>query len=110
MIDRIYPQPAGVVLSTISDIVELQKAKLTFSDTPNGKVNFFINMYAYEWEFHFTVTDLGNKQSRVSLGIAGEQLGKDDMLRHELSLLDSMLNMEHEYTQKCNSCSALRNH
>ena len=91
MAERVYSRSVGTILSSINDIVELQKAKLTFSDTPNGRVNFLVNMYAYNWEFCFTVTDLGEKQSRVCLDAAGEQVGKDDMIQRELLLLDSML-------------------
>ena len=91
MTDRIYSRSIGIVLNAINDIVELQKAKLTFSDTKNGKINFMVTMYANEREFCFTVTDLGNKRSRVCLEVSGEQSGGDDVVLRELSLLDSMI-------------------
>ena len=87
----IYPRSLGMVLSAINDIIELQNATLSFSDTTNGKINFFITMYGYTWEFYFTVTGLEDKQTRVCLEAKGEELGKDDIVRRELLLLDSML-------------------
>ena len=48
-------------------------------------------MYAYKWEFHFTVIALGDNQSQVILEAAGGKLDQDEMLRRELFLLDSML-------------------
>ena len=93
MVEKLYPKSTGVILSTISDIIELQKAKLTFSNTSKGIVNFQIQMYAYTWDVSFVVTRHDDKQSRVKLDIAGEHLGRDDMVLRELSLLDSMLSV-----------------
>ena len=88
---RVYPRPVCMVLSAILDIIELQKAKLSLSDTPNGKISFIISMYAYNWEFCFTVKDMGDKRSCVNLEVKGEQIGLNDISRSELSLLDFML-------------------
>jgi len=86
-----YPHPVGMLLDTINDIVELQKGKLTFSDTPNGKIHFLIRMYAYKWELRFDVTDIGDNRSRVQIEIEGDESGKEELLRREFALLDSML-------------------
>ena len=100
MVEKIYPRSVGVVLSTINDIVELQKAQLTFSDTPSGKINFVITMYAYKWEICFTVIGIGRKQSRVSLEVAGDQLGRADIFRREFSLLESLLDTSGQNAEK----------
>ena len=88
---KIYPHSRGIILDTISDIAELQRAKFSFSDTPNGKIHFFVKMYAYKWEFRFTIIAIGEKQSQVTLEVSGSETGRDNMLRRELFLLDSML-------------------
>ena len=88
---KVYYQPYGRVLDAINDIVELQKGKLTFSDTPHGKIHFLIKMYAFKWELQFAVTDLGNNRSNVILVVGGEKRGKEDVMLREFALLDSML-------------------
>ena len=93
---KIYPHSRGNILNTISDIVELQKAKFSYSDSPNGKIHFYVKMYAYKWEFRFTVIAKGEKQSQVTLEVAGDETGKDNMLRRELYLLDTMLASEEQ--------------
>ena len=93
---KTYPHSKGIIINTIYDIVELQKAKFTFSDTPHGKIHFMVKMYGYKWEFCFAVVPLGDKQCEVTLEMAGEKLGRDDMLRKELYLLESMLSLLEE--------------
>jgi len=88
---KIYFHPVRTVLNAVNDIVELQKGRLTYSDTPHGKIHFLITMYAFEWELRFTVTDEGNGRSGVTLEIGGEKRDKEDLLRLEFALLDSML-------------------
>ena len=92
MIEKIYPQSTDYVLNTINDIVELQNAKLTFSDTPNGRIHFLVRMYAYKYELQFNVTSVDENSSKVSFAIAGEELGRDNILCHEITLFESMLN------------------
>lgn len=88
---KIYLQPMGIVLDTINDIVELQKGKLTFSDTPHGKIHFLIKMYAFKWELRFSVMDIGNNRSQVQIEIEGEARGRENLIGREFALLDSML-------------------
>lgn len=88
---RIYLQPMGMVLDTINDIVELQKGKLTYSDTPHGKINFLVKMYAFKWELSFTVTDIGKNRSQVQIEIDGDTQSKEKLILREFALLDSML-------------------
>ena len=93
---KIYPHSRGSILNTISDIVELQNAKFSYSDSPNGKIHFFVKMYGYKWEFRFHITALGEEQSQVTLEVAGDETGKNNMLRRELYLLDTMLASEEQ--------------
>ena len=92
-----YPHDRGKMIHAICDIVELQKGKFTFSDTKNGMIHFMVSMYGFKWEYRFSVTNLGDRQSQVCLEMAGEELGRDDMLRKELNLLDSMLDYEKQF-------------
>jgi hypothetical protein len=48
-------------------------------------------MYGYKWEYHFTVTDMGNNRSRVQLKVEGETKKKKRHIIREFALLDSML-------------------
>ena len=86
-----YPQPRGTVLNTIHDIAELQKARITYSDTPNGKINFITKMYAKKWEHRFTVTDIDKHRCRVKIEMGKDTTGSNDQIRREFALLDSML-------------------
>jgi hypothetical protein len=88
---KVYLQSARYVLATIGDVVELQKGKVTYSDTPNGRICFTVKMYAYKWEFSFTVTDAGQNRCSVTIEAGGEELARDRMIRREFSLLDSLL-------------------
>jgi len=90
--NKVYQQPMGTVLDVINDIVELQNARLTFSDTPHGKINFIVKMYANRWEHRFTVTDAGKNQCRVKIDIGQETKSCENQIRREFALLDSMLN------------------
>ena len=91
MVEKIYPYPRGTVINAICDLVELQKGKSTFSDTPNGKIFYRVTMYFCKYEFRFTVTDIDESSSQVSLEVAGTELGANDMSRRQIALLDSML-------------------
>ena len=88
---KIYLQPVGLVLNAVSDIVELQKGKLTFSDTPNGKIHFLVRMYASGWEYRFSVTDIGKNRCMVQIDVDGGVREKERKIRREFALLDSML-------------------
>lgn len=88
---RIYLQPMGLVLDTINDIVELQKGKLTFSNTPNGEIHFCIKMYGFKWELRFTITDIGKNRCTVEIEVDGEKRGREKLIIREFALLDAML-------------------
>ena len=90
---KVYSQNTGIILSAINDIVELQKAKLTHADTMAGRISFKVSMYAYMWEFNFTVKAVNGTdgQSRVCLKVTGNRTGKENMIKQQMLLLDSML-------------------
>ena len=89
--NKVYPKPRGTVLNTIHDIIELQNAKITFSDTPNGKIHFVTKMYANKWEHRFTVTDIDKNQCCVKIEMQQKTMDGDSQIKREFALLDSML-------------------
>lgn len=86
---KVYLQPWETVLDVINDIVELQNGKLTFSDSPHGKVSFMISMYGIKWKIKFAVEGIGQNQCSVKLEVGGEPAGRDRMMAREFALLDS---------------------
>jgi len=88
---KVYLQPMGMVLNTVNDIVELQKGKLTSSDTPNGKICFTVRMYGFMWEYRFSVTDIGQNRCCVQIEVEGDTRAREKKIRREFALLDSML-------------------
>ena len=89
--NRIYRQPKGTVIDAINDIVELQKGKLTFSDTSKGKIHFKVKMYANKWDLRFAVTDIGTNQCSVHINVGLETPEHEKMIKREFALLDSIL-------------------
>ena len=89
--NRVYFQPWDYVLGAIHDIKELQNGKGTFSDAENGTISFFVSMYCTEYEYRFTVTDIGKNRCRVEIGVSGDVRDKEDKILREYALLDSML-------------------
>jgi len=87
-----------MVLNAINDIVELQNAKLIFSDTPHGKINFVVKMYTSRWEHRFTVTGIDVNKCSVRLELGQESPDSESQIKREFALLDSML-MEEDRTQ-----------
>jgi hypothetical protein len=86
-----YPWPAKLMLFAINDLVELQRAEVTFADIPQGKIHFRVEMYGFAWEYRFTVVPKGEACSHVTLEICGEAMNKAEKASHQLALLDSML-------------------
>ena len=89
---KIYLRPRSTVLNTIHDIIELQKARITYSDTPRGKISFTTKMYANKWEHRFTVTDIDKQRCGVHIEMGKETTGSGEQIKREFALLDSMLN------------------
>ena len=88
---KIYLQPKGTVLNAISDLVELQKGEIGFSDTPNGIVHFSVKLYHGEWEYRFLVRDIGKNRCFVELELNGSGDRTESIINREFVLLDSML-------------------
>ena len=88
---KIYLQPVVTLISAVNDLIEIQKGRITFSDTPNGKIHFLVKMYAFKWELRFSVKDIGLNRCQVELKISGEQSGHEKLINREFALLDSML-------------------
>ena len=88
---KVYPKPRSIVLNTIYDIIEFQNAKVTFSDTSRGKINFIVRMYSSKWEHRLTVTDIGPNQCSVNIEMNQGTIDDDKQLKLEFALLDSML-------------------
>ena len=88
---KIYLQPKGTILNAISDLAEMQKGKLAFSDTPNGIIHFFVTMYREKWEYRFLVQDIGENRSIVELEVDGNDEKKESILNREYALLDAIM-------------------
>ena len=79
------------ITNTIYDIIELQNAELIFSDAKHGRVYYKLNMYNYEWELMYTITEKGDKESEVTLRLIGDRYDKEVEIRREFALLEVML-------------------
>ena len=86
-----YPQPRNIVLNTVLDIIELQNAKITFSDTPNGRIGFLVKFYANKWEHQFTVKEIGENQTSVKIEIVNGTNAGEKQLKREFALMDALL-------------------
>ena len=91
MYETIVPRDRYFVLNVINDLIELLKAKITYSDTPHGKITFRIDYYCFQYELHFDVTSLEKESTRLRMDITGSERGRQDMLGHQAALLDSWL-------------------
>jgi hypothetical protein len=86
-----YPWPAKLMMGAINDLIELQRAEVTFTDIPQGRIHFQIEMYGFAWEYRFTVEDRGESGSCVTLNIDGEVMDPTDKVTRQFALLDSLL-------------------
>jgi hypothetical protein len=69
----------------------MQKGKITFSDTPNGRVHYYVRMYGARWEMKFAVADIGKSRSSVRLEIGDETKNNAKLIQRQFALLDSIL-------------------
>jgi hypothetical protein len=90
---KIYLQSAGTLIDVINDIAELQRAKFTFSDTPNGVIHFRVAMYGFKYELCFEVTDIGENRCQVLIETDANEVNREKWIRREFALLDAMLIM-----------------
>jgi len=91
MFEKVYPRPRVDLLNAINDMIELLKAKITYSDTPHGKISFRIDYYGFLYESRFTVTGIDQNSARLRLDLTGPERGRQDMLDRQAALLDSWL-------------------
>ena len=88
---KMYYESGRTILNAINDLVELQKADVTYSDISLGKIYFRVEMYGFLWEYQFTVEDVDKNNSHVTLDISGEAMNKTEKISRQFALLDSML-------------------
>lgn len=86
-----YLQPFDMLMNAIHDLAELQKAKTILCDTPRGIIRLLVTMYASEWEYQFTVSDIGENRCTVTIELAGESQETERLINHEFALLDYVL-------------------
>ena len=86
-----YQVSATVMLNAINDLLELQRGEVTFVDIAQGKINFRVEMYDFEWEYRFTVEAVDELHSRVMLEVVGEAMHPANKIFRQFALLDSML-------------------
>ena len=89
---KIFSWPAPVMLAAIHDLAELQNGDVTFTDKQRGKIHFAVRMHGFVWEYRFTVKDMGQRQSLVTLEVGGRD-ARDPALKvtRQLALLGSIL-------------------
>ena len=88
---KLYLQPKGAILNAISDLAELQKGRIVFSDTPNGAIHFSLKLYHNKWEYRFLVRDIGQNRSMVELELDCNGDRIESIANREYMLLDAML-------------------
>ena len=91
---KIYLQPAGMVLGTINDLIEMQGATVTLSDSKQGKMCYCVSLYGSMREYRFSVDNIEKMRCVVRLEISDIELDepeKEVMIQRQFALLDSML-------------------
>ena len=88
---KIYLQPKSNVIAVIQYMKRMQVGKETLSDIQNGIIHFTVWEKNEEWEYRIAVTNVDQNQCEVKIGIGGDALNKDEKIRSEFALLDSMM-------------------
>ena len=91
---KIYLQPAGMVLGTINDLIEMQGAAVMLSDSKQGKIYYSVSLYGFMREYRFSVDNIEKMRCVVRLEIDDMELDEPDkevMIQRQFALLDSML-------------------
>jgi hypothetical protein len=86
-----YLQPVDMVINGIHDLAGMQKAETIMTDSARGLVRLRVNVYAEEWEYQFSVEDIGGRRSCVSIELAGDGPDIQRLIDHEFALLDYVL-------------------
>lgn len=55
--ERQYAESRRKLLIVINDMAELQRATLTLSDTPSGRIHYRTQMYGIDHDYHFYVRE-----------------------------------------------------
>ena len=91
---KMYLIPEGMVFEAITDLAVIQGAKVTLSDSSQGKISFFADLYGALREYSFSITSIDKKRCNVRLTVVDPEIdepGKKVMIRRQFALLDSML-------------------
>ena len=88
---KMYLQPKSNVIAGIQYMKRMQIGKETFSDIQNGIIHFTVWVKDEEWEYRIAVTEVEQNQCEVKIGIGGDVMNKDEKIRSEFAMLDSML-------------------
>ena len=75
-VKKVYPRSMGAALQVINDLVKLQNGKLTYSDSPDGKIFFCVEMYDSKLELQFIVEKI--EENHCSVNIVIEQAAQGD--------------------------------
>ena len=86
-----YLQPKDMLLNAVHDLAELQKGNTVLCDTRRGLVGMVVTVYATQWEYAFTVTDIGGNRSEVTIALDGDPTEAKRLIDHEFALLDYVL-------------------
>ena len=86
-----YLQPKDMLLNAVHELAELQKGETVLCDTLRGQINLNVTVYGVKWEYRFSVMDIGENRSEVSIALdSGHHDGKR-LIDHEFALLDYVL-------------------
>jgi len=92
--EKIYLLPEDMVFEAIADLARMQGAEINLSDSSQGKISFFADLYGAMREYCFSITNIDKKRCNVRLTVVDPEIdkpGKKVMIRRQFALLDSML-------------------
>lgn len=85
---RRYAESGDTILIVLSDMAELQRGKLTLSDTLHGRIHFRTEMYGSSYEYRFSVAGVEDG-CEVALEMEGPHA--KNMIFRAFHLLESLL-------------------
>lgn len=88
--EKIYEEDLETVMSTINDMVELQKGKIISSDTAHGKISYQTKLYGVSYTFCLVVSP-ENGGCRVRIDTQGGYGDPETRVKQLFLLLESML-------------------
>ena len=93
---KIYLQPEGMVFGTINDLIEMQGATATLSDSGQGQICYSVSLYGSKRDYRFFINNLERKRCAVRLEIEGQEPDNEIMIQRQFALLDAMLTITAE--------------